>query len=155
MSRNFGQYKTIIIKQYFPKIIRFTCSKLYDLKIITDQQLSCVENDYMYFFNSGEFVNKNNFIVYVAIMSIVADIVHSGYSDVYKYQYELYISRLKRWKEKADAVKSRDKYTCSNCGIKYKSFIMPMLDCHHISYDNIYGESPEELLTLCRECHIQ
>lgn len=56
-----------------------------------------------------------------------------------------------RWKEKAKYIKTRDKYTCQECGKKDC-----LLDVHHKNY--ILGSKPWEipsryLITLCRLCH--
>lgn len=57
----------------------------------------------------------------------------------------------------------RDKYTCQRCGeihaLKNRNGIyLPttdgLLDLHHVVYvENGGGDEPENLLTLCRDCH--
>lgn len=56
-----------------------------------------------------------------------------------------------KWKEKAKYIKTRDEYTCQECGKKDC-----LLDVHHKNY--ILGSKPWEipsryLITLCRSCH--
>jgi hypothetical protein len=49
-------------------------------------------------------------------------------------------------KELKAAIRQRDNYTCAICG-KYPAF-----DVHHIDYDKKNCE-PENLITLCKNCH--
>ncbi len=46
------------------------------------------------------------------------------------------------------AVRKRDKYTCQLCGIE------PAIHCHHIDYDK-QNCNPDNLVTLCKGCHIK
>jgi len=52
------------------------------------------------------------------------------------------------WEIKRKTVRKRDGYICQLCG-KY-----PALDVHHIDYDK-KNCNPENLITLCRTCHIK
>jgi len=36
---------------------------------------------------------------------------------------------------------------CNHCGSKYN------LQCHHLSYSNLYKEKVEDLCFLCKDCH--
>ena len=42
---------------------------------------------------------------------------------------------------------SRDGHLCQDCGRQVAT------EVHHLSYDNVGEESPEELVSLCSECH--
>lgn len=46
------------------------------------------------------------------------------------------------------AIRERDHYTCQFCGKE------PAIICHHIDYDK-KNCNPENLITLCRSCHIK
>lgn len=55
-----------------------------------------------------------------------------------------------------EAIRKRDNYICQLCGLHqdelngwHKKF-----DCHHIDYDKM-NLNPENLITLCRSCHIK
>lgn len=56
------------------------------------------------------------------------------------------------WKVVAELSKRRDKYTCRLCGRKRPHV---QLQSHHPqNYDQVlYDEKPEDLTTLCAECH--
>ena len=60
-------------------------------------------------------------------------------------KYALYLESPE-WKNKAQACKDRD-VNCKLCGSASK------LQAHHITYDNLYNEKLEDLITLCFECH--
>jgi predicted transcriptional regulator len=51
------------------------------------------------------------------------------------------------WKDKANKVKERDGNQCVQCGSDKQ------LEVHHLTYDNIYEEPLEDLVTLCHTCH--
>lgn len=62
-----------------------------------------------------------------------------------KYQY----MKSELWQRKRKTVLERDNYTCRACGISG----VP-LDVHHLKgYDKIPNESPNNLVSLCKECH--
>ncbi len=46
------------------------------------------------------------------------------------------------------SIRERDKYICQICGKE------PSLDCHHIDYDK-KNCNPDNLITLCRSCHVK
>ena len=62
--------------------------------------------------------------------------------------YQNYIASDK-WKEKRVLALERDNYLCQKCKIKSAS------DVHHLSYENLGNENLNELLSLCRECHLE
>jgi len=57
------------------------------------------------------------------------------------------------WKNKARQRLEIDNYICQGCGSK-GSALNP-LNCHHMTYHNIYHEDIyKDLVTLCRCCHL-
>jgi 5-methylcytosine-specific restriction endonuclease McrA len=68
--------------------------------------------------------------------------------DEWKQYHEFYI-KSKQW---ADVRKKRmqiDKNTCQKCGAKKH------LQVHHLTYENIGEEEMEDLLTVCKPCHMK
>lgn len=61
-------------------------------------------------------------------------------------KYLAYINSAK-WRKKADKIKKRDNYQCQTC------LETERLEVHHKTYDNLYHEQPEDLITLCAWCH--
>lgn len=59
----------------------------------------------------------------------------------------------KNWRTK---VYKRDNYICQECGLHQEELIgrLKQLDCHHIDY-NKENLNPDNLVTLCRSCHIK
>ena len=61
------------------------------------------------------------------------------------------------WTEELkDSIRKRDNYICQECGLHQDELQnrISKLDVHHIDYDkNNYN--PENLITLCRSCHIK
>jgi len=55
-----------------------------------------------------------------------------------------------------DSIRKRDNYTCQICGIHQDELkgYQRKLDCHHIDYDKD-NLNPDNLITLCRKCHIK
>lgn len=51
------------------------------------------------------------------------------------------------WKAKRKAVLIRDQLRCQLCGHEKN------LHVHHVTYDRIYNEDLEDLITLCSDCH--
>ena len=54
------------------------------------------------------------------------------------------------WRAIAAQVRKRDKHRCQDC--KRSS---PLLDVHHLTYENWKQEKLEDLVSLCRRCHIK
>ena len=52
------------------------------------------------------------------------------------------------WDKKRKFVLARDKYTCQRCDV-YDT----RLNVHHITYANHFKEQPEDLITVCDQCH--
>ena len=55
-----------------------------------------------------------------------------------------------------ESIRKRDNYICQLCGIHENELIgrFKKLDCHHIDY-NKNNINLDNLITLCRECHIK
>lgn len=51
------------------------------------------------------------------------------------------------WKDIKEQILERDKHKCRLCNSKKN------LQVHHRTYDNLYHEDLEELITLCKKCH--
>ena len=66
----------------------------------------------------------------------------------YQKRYLKYL-KSREWGLLRVAIFSRDKYTCRRCHI-VKPFL---LQCHHLTYDNIFNESLVDLITVCGPCH--
>ena len=65
--------------------------------------------------------------------------------------YEEYLNSAE-WKQKAKGRARIDNYRCTMCGCE--GTMNNPLQCHHITYRNIYNENTyKDLLTLCRNCH--
>lgn len=65
----------------------------------------------------------------------------------FKKRYHLYLLS-KKWASIRIEMHEFYNYTCSRCGIKYKS-----LQVHHKNYSNIFNEQPNDLELICRTCH--
>ena len=64
------------------------------------------------------------------------------------YNYYNYLNS-DQWKEKRRLVLERDNFICQVCKIA------PAENVHHITYDSIYKEPLNVLLSVCRPCHIK
>ncbi|KKK61540.1 hypothetical protein LCGC14_3013320 [marine sediment metagenome] len=66
-----------------------------------------------------------------------------------KDDYGKYLSYMRspEWKQKRDLVLERDDFTCQSAGEKQS------LQVHHITYENLFNEPLEDLITLCNRCH--
>src|SRR4051812_39820826 len=60
-----------------------------------------------------------------------------------------YLDYLKsnHWKSLSRACRERDGHQCVWCGST------ETLDVHHITYERFGNERPEDLVTICRDCH--
>lgn len=67
----------------------------------------------------------------------------------YKQRYHEYLSS-EEWKKKRLERLKIDKFTCQNCGNKSSR-----LDVHHITYETLYNESINDIITLCHPCHFK
>ena len=70
------------------------------------------------------------------------------YKNSIYFKYYEYLNSPE-WKEKRNLVLQRDNFTCQRCKKE------PADDVHHISYHTIYKESLTDLLSVCRNCHLE
>ena len=70
------------------------------------------------------------------------------YKNSIYFKYYEYLNSPE-WKEKRKLVLERDNFICQRCKIS------PAHDVHHISYDAIYKEPLSDLLSVCRNCHLE
>lgn len=63
-------------------------------------------------------------------------------------KYVEYLSSIE-WKSKREQILVRDNYTCQDCKIK------PAEEVHHKTYDNLFNEPLEDLISLCKKCHTE
>jgi len=63
-------------------------------------------------------------------------------------EYIEYINSEK-WREKRQIIAQRDNYTCRYCGKKTKNF-----DVHHLTYAHLFDEPLDDLVLVCRNCHL-
>lgn len=62
-----------------------------------------------------------------------------------RYYNDVYL-RSEIWRNKRQIILKRDKNKCVCCD-------SPASDIHHITYDRIYKENFEDLISVCRSCH--
>ena len=161
LKKHFDQYKDKIMDDYFPKILKLGATKLLEVNAITKDQHQMLLENPKSFFEDESFTNEHHHLLY---KMLVADILHAddGNNDVsskvfpkvYGYQYKTYLG-TKVWKDIVTTRKEQNNYTCENCGIKVKNYVMPMLEGHHKNYNNVYNELLEDIAILCRDCHQQ
>ena len=53
------------------------------------------------------------------------------------------------WKQRSLAYKKRVGWLCERC------FIRPTAIVHHLNYDNLGHEEPQDLISLCAVCHAE
>lgn len=63
------------------------------------------------------------------------------------FDYDSYINS-EAWRNKANRIRRRDGYRCRICGADS----VP-LEVHHLTYDRLYQEPDDNLLTVCHKCH--
>ena len=56
----------------------------------------------------------------------------------------------KAWQERRRLCFERDGYTCQDCGATPPDV---SLHCHHLTYIRLGCEAPDDLRTLCQDCH--
>jgi hypothetical protein len=61
-------------------------------------------------------------------------------------EYQTYLNSS-RWKDKRDKVFSRDGYICQKCNQNKASQV------HHLTYERIFNEPLQDLLSVCAKCH--
>lgn len=63
-----------------------------------------------------------------------------------KKQYQDYLKSNEWAQLKIDLFNYRGR-SCEICGVNYS------LQVHHLTYENIFNEEPEDLIILCKKCH--
>ena len=63
------------------------------------------------------------------------------------YDYDAYI-HSNIWHERASRIRKRDGFRCCICGATDTA-----LEVHHLTYDRLYHEDDDDLMTVCHECH--
>jgi hypothetical protein len=76
---------------------------------------------------------------------IYENVSYSNYLSSPRGQYHKYLESLE-WKAKRELVK-RDGYICTQCKCK------PAFHAHHLTYENIFNEKLEDLISVCADCH--
>jgi len=61
-------------------------------------------------------------------------------------KYKAYLESPE-WFAKREEILKRDNYECRECGSPN------LLQVHHLNYNNLFDEKPEDLMTLCKPCH--
>lgn len=61
-------------------------------------------------------------------------------------KYQAYIAS-DAWRQKSEAARRRADHRCSVCGAEGN------LETHHLTYERLGNERPEDLTVLCRACH--
>lgn len=71
---------------------------------------------------------------------------NANYRNSKYYKYISYLSSAE-WKEKRELVFKRDKNICQLCKTKTADQV------HHLTYENLYHEPLEDLISVCYDCH--
>jgi len=66
-----------------------------------------------------------------------------------EWYHEVYL-KSNHWKCMRKLCLFLAKNCCQECGEKHYQY---NLQLHHLEYDNLYDEDPDDLLVLCKECH--
>lgn len=61
-------------------------------------------------------------------------------------RYTEYINS-RQWKQRAAAMVARANFRCQRCGSTRT------LNVHHLTYEHLGDEWPQDLIVLCRKCH--
>ena len=77
----------------------------------------------------------------------IKEIVNKYNFDLSKYGKYLRYIESEKWFILKNRIKKRDKNKCTKCNSNLN------LHVHHITYDNLFNEKDEDLITLCSECH--
>ncbi|UMQ41623.1 MULTISPECIES: hypothetical protein [unclassified Chryseobacterium] len=77
---------------------------------------------------------------------IYESVSYSNYLSSPRGQYHKYLESPE-WKAKRELVFKRDGYICTQCKCK------PAFHAHHLTYENIFNEKLEDLISVCADCH--
>lgn len=80
--------------------------------------------------------------------SLWESVKNENYESSRYLKYSNYL-KSENWKLKRSEVLKRDKDLCQVCK-ENKAF-----EVHHITYENLFKEKLEDLLSVCRNCHIE
>lgn len=71
----------------------------------------------------------------------------SGKSIPHKEKYHNYLKSIK-WRNFSNRVKAQRNHTCEICGVKSYT-----LHAHHLTYERVFQENPNDIQVLCADCH--
>ncbi len=94
----------------------------------------------------GRMIREDTVESWISIVNCVRE--NSIPNLVYKRLYEVYLGS-KTWKNKRQRVRERDNFQCQECD----NPINQRLHTHHLTYERVFWERLEDLLTLCKDCH--
>ena len=66
--------------------------------------------------------------------------------------YDSYL-RSAHWREFRLRMLDEADYACEDCGASEFEGLLLMLDVHHLHYETLACERPEDVAVLCRPCH--
>ena len=64
--------------------------------------------------------------------------------------YFTYIDKSPNWRFKREIRFNIDKGICQSCG---KTIYINSFHCHHITYNSLFNEDMQDLISLCYSCH--
>ena len=77
----------------------------------------------------------------------IKEIVNKYNFDLSKYGKYLRYIESEKWFILKNRIKKRDKNKCTKCNSNLN------LQVHHLTYENLFNEKDEDLITLCSKCH--
>ena len=98
-------------------------------------------------FSHNNFSKWNN-EVNQELKDLWENVKEDNYSSSRFGKYSNYI-QSEKWKAIRDEVLQRDQNLCQEC----KS--TPAVEVHHKTYDNLFNEKLEDLISVCKDCHIE
>ena len=66
--------------------------------------------------------------------------------------YEVYL-RSRAWRAFRAEMLALTEGTCEGCGVSESESLLLVLDLHHLCYDRLGWELPDDVRVLCRPCH--
>lgn len=96
-------------------------------------------------FNEDRYEKWKKRIEYEYIL-VNEDIKENNFWNSKKGKYIRYLSS-DEWKKIRELVLKRDEYKCQKCKIKSAD------EVHHLTYQNLYNENLEDLISVCSYCH--
>ena len=77
----------------------------------------------------------------------IREIINEHNFDISKYGKYLNYLESEIWLNLKNKIKKRDKNKCTKCNSNLN------LQVHHLTYENLFNEKDEDLITLCSKCH--